>query len=125
MLLDTFYHIRAARVCSCALWMIGEYCLSLLDVESGIATINQCLGDLSFFNFRRSEGHWLYKESEQANSITVSSKRPAILIDGMYATQSAASETTFSPQNCSSGIVIELGITHPLLIYFFILKLLN
>ena len=27
-LLDTFYQIRAARVCSCALWIIGEYCLS-------------------------------------------------------------------------------------------------
>jgi hypothetical protein len=45
-LLDTFYQIRAARVCSRALWIIGEYCLSLSEVESGIATIKQCLGDL-------------------------------------------------------------------------------
>jgi coatomer subunit beta len=45
-LLDTFYRIRAARVCSRALWIIGEYCLSLSEVESGIATIKQCLGDL-------------------------------------------------------------------------------
>ncbi|KAI3909837.1 hypothetical protein MKW92_050640 [Papaver armeniacum] len=28
-------------VCSCALWIIGEYCLSLSDVESGLATIKQ------------------------------------------------------------------------------------
>ncbi|KAJ1429229.1 Coatomer beta subunit, C-terminal [Sesbania bispinosa] len=48
-LLDTFYQIRAARVCSCALWIIGEYCLSLSEVESGIATIKQCLGDLPFY----------------------------------------------------------------------------
>ncbi|KAI3911896.1 hypothetical protein MKW92_000486 [Papaver armeniacum] len=41
--------IRAARVCLCALWIIGEYCLSLSEVESGLATIKQCLGDLPFF----------------------------------------------------------------------------
>ncbi|MCD7455240.1 hypothetical protein HAX54_027452 [Datura stramonium] len=49
-LLDTFYQIRAARVCSCALWIIGEYCISLSEVESGIATIKQCLGDLPFYS---------------------------------------------------------------------------
>ncbi|CAN1843770.1 Coatomer subunit beta-1 [Linum perenne] len=49
-LLDTFYQIRAARVCSGALWIIGEYCLSLSEVESGIATIKQCLGELPFFS---------------------------------------------------------------------------
>ncbi|CBI25297.3 unnamed protein product, partial [Vitis vinifera] len=48
-LLDTFYQIRAARVCSCALWIIGEYCLSIPEVESGIETIKQCLGELPFF----------------------------------------------------------------------------
>ncbi|CBI20754.3 unnamed protein product, partial [Vitis vinifera] len=54
-LLDTFYQIRAARVCSCALWIIGEYCLSLSEVESGITTIKQCLGDLPFFSSAASE----------------------------------------------------------------------
>ncbi|CAI9787786.1 unnamed protein product [Fraxinus pennsylvanica] len=39
----------------------------------------------------------------RANSITVSSKRPAILADGTYATQSAASETTFTPQTVVQG----------------------
>ena len=48
-LLDTFYQIRAGKVCSCALWIIGEYCLSLSEVETGIATIKQCLGELPFF----------------------------------------------------------------------------
>ena len=53
-LLDTFYQIQAARVCSCALWIIGEYCLSLSEVESGIATIKQCLGDLPFYSISNS-----------------------------------------------------------------------
>ena len=33
-LLDGFYQIRTARVCSCALWIIGEYCTSTSDIAS-------------------------------------------------------------------------------------------
>ncbi|KAE8678673.1 Coatomer subunit beta-1 [Hibiscus syriacus] len=103
-LLDTFYQIRAARVCSCALWIIGEYCLSLSEVESAIATIKQCLGDLPFYSVsEEGEATDASKKIPQANSITVSSRRPAILADGTYATQSAASETAFSPPTIVQG----------------------
>ncbi|EOY29226.1 Clathrin/coatomer adaptor [Theobroma cacao] len=103
-LLDTFYQIRAARVCSCALWIIGEYCLSLSEVESGIATIKQCLGELPFYSVsEEGEATDTSKKTPQANSITVSSRRPAILADGTYATQSAASETAFSPPAIVQG----------------------
>ncbi|XP_058113643.1 coatomer subunit beta-1-like [Magnolia sinica] len=93
-LLDMFYQIRAMRVCSCALWIIGEYCLSLSEVESGIATIKQCLGELPFYR-AAEEGDVVdsLKQALQANSIAVSSRRPAVLADGTYATQSAALET--------------------------------
>ncbi|KAF2283552.1 hypothetical protein GH714_011962 [Hevea brasiliensis] len=103
-LLDTFYQIRAARVCSCALWIIGEYCLSLSEVETGIATIKQCLGELPFYSVsEEGEAPDTSKKPPQANSITVSSRRPAILADGTYATQSAASETSFSPPTIVQG----------------------
>ncbi|XVF35735.1 hypothetical protein REPUB_Repub18cG0171900 [Reevesia pubescens] len=103
-LLDTFYQIRAARVCSCAVWIIGEYCLSLSEVESGIATIKQCLGELPFYSVsEEGEATDASKKTPQANSITVSSRRPAILADGTYATQSAASETAFSPPTIIQG----------------------
>ncbi|KAH8481238.1 hypothetical protein H0E87_028921 [Populus deltoides] len=104
-LLDTFYQIRAARVCCCALWIIGEYCLSLSEVESGIATIKQCLGELPFYSVSE-EGEAptdASKNSQQPSSVTVSSRRPAILSDGTYATQSAASETAFSPPSIVQG----------------------
>ncbi|MBA0867612.1 hypothetical protein Goshw_001967 [Gossypium schwendimanii] len=103
-LLDTFYQIRAARVCSCALWIIGEYCLSPSEVESGIATIKQCLGELPFYSVsEEAEATDASKKTPQSNSITVSSRRPAILADGTYATQSAASETAFSPPTIVQG----------------------
>ncbi|XAR63849.1 hypothetical protein NMG60_11023969 [Bertholletia excelsa] len=109
-LLDTFYQIRAARVCACALWIIGEYCLSLSEVENGIATIKQCLGELPFYTpTEEGEGEDASKNSQQANSITVSSRRPAILADGTYATQSAALETAVSPPTLVQASLTSVG----------------
>ncbi|KAG8491131.1 hypothetical protein CXB51_014266 [Gossypium anomalum] len=84
-LLDTFYQIRAAWVCSCALWIIGEYCLSPSEVESGIATIKQCLGELPFYSVsEEAEATDASKKTPQSNSITISSRRPAILADDLF-----------------------------------------
>ncbi|KAL5974102.1 hypothetical protein ACLOJK_030765 [Asimina triloba] len=110
-LLDTFYQIRAARVCSCALWIVGEYCLSLSEVENGISTIKQCLGDLPFYTVAE-EGEATEpskQETQQVNAITVSSRRPAILADGTYATQSAASETAISAPTLVQGTLASPG----------------
>lgn len=110
-LLDTFYQIRAARVCSCALWIIGEYCLSLSEVETGITSIKQCLGELPFFTVTE-EGEVQdqgAKKVQQVNSTTVSSRRPAILADGTYATQSAALETAMSPPTFVQGSLSSTG----------------
>ncbi|KAK7293957.1 hypothetical protein RJT34_16840 [Clitoria ternatea] len=109
-LLDTFYQIRAARVCSCALWIIGEYCLSLSEVDSGITTIKQCLGDLPFYTAtEEGEAQEASKTTPQVNSTTVSSRRPAILADGTYATQSAALETAMSPPTLVQGSLSSIG----------------
>lgn len=109
-LLDTFYQIRAARVCSCALWIIGEYCLSLSEVESGIATIKQCLGELPFYTVtEEGEVQDASKKTQQVSSTMVSSRRPAILADGTYATQSAALETAMSPPTLVHGSLSSIG----------------
>ncbi|XP_010246790.1 PREDICTED: coatomer subunit beta-1-like [Nelumbo nucifera] len=116
-LLDTFYQIRATRVCACALWIIGEYCLSLSEVESGIATIKQCLGDLPFYTATEEQNAVdAPKQPPQANSITVSSRRPAILADGTYATQSAASEIAVAPPSLVAGSLSSTGNLRSLLL---------
>ncbi|XP_030971844.1 coatomer subunit beta-2-like [Quercus lobata] len=110
-LLATFYQICAVRVCSCALWIIGEYCLSLSEVETGIAMIKQCLGELPFFTVTK-EGEVQdqgAKKVQQMNSTTVSSRRPAILADGTYATQSAALETAMSLPTFVQGSLSSIG----------------
>ncbi|KAH0901107.1 hypothetical protein HID58_040610 [Brassica napus] len=103
-LLDTFYQIRAGKVCPCALWIIGEYCLSFSEVESGISTITQCLGELPFYSVsEESEPTEASKKIQPTSSAMVSSRKPVILADGTYATQSAASETTFSSPTVVQG----------------------
>lgn len=105
-LLDTFYQIRSSRVCTCALWIVGEYSLSLEEIESGIAVIRQSLGELPFYS-TAEEGDTVdtgdskgapagSKPPAPVNVSSASSKRPAILADGTYATQSAVAESASS-----------------------------
>ncbi|XP_021808668.1 coatomer subunit beta-1-like [Prunus avium] len=109
-LLDTFYQIRNSRVCTHSLWIIGEYCLSLSEVESGIATIKQCLGDLPFYTAsEEKEAQDATKNSQVVSSTTVSSRRPVILADGTYATQSAALETAMSAPVLVQGSLASVG----------------
>ncbi|GMH22011.1 hypothetical protein Nepgr_023854 [Nepenthes gracilis] len=87
-LLDTFYQIRAGRVCSCALWIIGEYCLPQSEAETGIATTKQCLGDHPFYTVTEDgESQDASKNAQPVSSVTVSSRRPVILADGLLASQ--------------------------------------
>ena len=79
--------------------------MSLSQVETGIAMIKQCLGELPLFTVTE-EGEVQdqgAKKVQQVNSTTVSSRRPAILADGTYATQSAALETAMSPPTFVQG----------------------
>ncbi|XP_050101891.1 coatomer subunit beta-1-like [Malus sylvestris] len=109
-LLDTFYQIRNSRVCTHALWIIGEYAHSLSEVESGIATIKQCLGELPFYTAsEEKEAQDASKNSQVVSSSTVSSRRPVILADGTYATQSAALETAMSAPVLVQGSLTSVG----------------
>ncbi|XP_010536879.1 PREDICTED: coatomer subunit beta-1 [Tarenaya hassleriana] len=103
-LLDAFYQIRGAKVFPCALWIIGEFCLSLSEVESGITAIKQGLGEMPFYSVsEEAESTDSSNKRQQKSVATASSRRPAILADGTYATQSAASETVFSPSSVLQG----------------------
>ncbi|KAI5071235.1 hypothetical protein GOP47_0013486 [Adiantum capillus-veneris] len=111
-LLDIFYQIRSSRVCSCALWIIGEYCLSLHEVESGISTIKQSLGELPFYTVTEdgevvdptaSKSQGQVNRASVFAAATASSKRPAVLADGTYATQSATSEIAMTTPALAMG----------------------
>lgn len=74
------------------MWIIAEYSLSLIEVENGLSTIKQSLGELPFYT--------IYEDAEVTDlrssttnkpqtpaSMTISSRQPAILANGTYATK--------------------------------------
>jgi len=100
-LLECFYQIRSARVCTSALWIIGEYCTTHAEVDSAISTLKSSLGPCPFYSPADPDA----EPDEAAASATpaspvlppASSKRPAVLADGTYATQSAAVDEASAP----------------------------
>ncbi|KAK4267696.1 hypothetical protein QN277_024442 [Acacia crassicarpa] len=86
-LLGTFNQIRAtsAMACASALWIIGEYCQSLAEVESGIATIKQCLRGLPFYTpNEEGEGEDTSKSTPLVSSISLeNASLPPTLVQGL------------------------------------------
>jgi coatomer subunit beta len=105
-LVDSFYQIRSSRVATCALWIIGEYSQSVREVEAGIAVVKQSLGELPFFTTAEegdvvdaAASNSTPKAAPPQYASMASSKRPAILADGTYATQSASAATATPSPN--------------------------
>nr|BAC87706.1 coatomer subunit beta [Botryococcus braunii] len=98
-LLDSFPQIRSSRVCSCALWIIGEYCTSQADIVAAFEVIKAALGTLPFFRENEGEGEATDQLEEElaAPVIQPVSNRPAVLADGSYATQVAQPDTFTLP----------------------------
>ena len=94
-LLDSFYTIRSSRVCGTCLWIIGEYSTTSTQIEEAFATLKASLGPTPFFTKKSDEfaedGAEEAKGAEESQGGAV--KRPAVLADGTYATQTAAVES--------------------------------
>ncbi|KAJ4800220.1 Coatomer subunit beta [Rhynchospora pubera] len=111
-LTDTFYQIHHPIICTRALWLLSEYSLSLSEVQSALETIKQCLGDLPLFTITEESeiaNVQTQPEATAASSIAVSTRKPVILADGTYATQTAATETALlkplvSPKSLSTTL---------------------
>ncbi|KAM1021924.1 hypothetical protein COP2_044166 [Malus domestica] len=114
-LLDTFYQIRASRVCSSGLWIFAACCTSLPEFKGGTASIKQCLSELPFLSVSEEESNDSSQTVQQVNSMTVSFKRPTILADGTYATHHAASGIAFSPPTLFQGSVASRNLRSLLL----------
>lgn len=94
-----FYQIRSSRVVSCALWIMGEYCATTSEIMAALATLRDALGPVPFL------ADVVEGEEAPATAAPVGSKRPAVLADGTYATQSAVAEVTSSalPTSAAAG----------------------
>jgi coatomer subunit beta len=106
-LLDCFYQIRSSRVAACALWILGEYCASPAELDAAFSTLKASLGATPFFSpveeapeGAASDGDGAAKAAPPA---AAPSKRPAVLSDGTYATQTAAAESHLATAPSASG----------------------
>ncbi|GLC47206.1 hypothetical protein PLESTB_001456300 [Pleodorina starrii] len=93
-----FYQIRSSRVVSCALWIMGEYCASTAEILAALSTLKDALGSVPFLtDAAEGEEAAATPSGTAAPAATVvGSKRPAVLADGTYATQSAVAEVSSS-----------------------------
>lgn len=94
---DTFYQIRSTRVCSCALWIMGEYSASADEIDAAVSTIKQHMGPLPLMGEADAAAENGVEDPKTAAAALSASlpavRRPAVLADGTYATQTAVVET--------------------------------
>ena len=95
-LLDSFYSIRSSRVCATALWIIGEYSETREQVEEALATLKSSLGETPFFE-PPSDERFVDDAEEEKEVYESGSKRPIVLADGTYATQTAVQTSGGGP----------------------------
>uniref|UniRef100_A0A6U2DA96 Coatomer subunit beta n=1 Tax=Hemiselmis andersenii TaxID=464988 RepID=A0A6U2DA96_HEMAN len=82
-LTDFFPSIKVGKVFRVAMWIFSEYCLTEAEIEGAVATIMTSLGSLPFVDEETLE------KAENTN-VQQTSKAPAVLADGTYASQSSA-----------------------------------
>jgi len=112
-LVDCFYQIRSSRVAACALWILGEYCASPAELDSAFSTLKSSLGPTPFYSPTEEaapEAAEAGGAPKPASAAAAPSKRPAVLADGTYATQTAAAESHLAavPTASSSAAVPSL-----------------
>ncbi|CAF5105346.1 unnamed protein product, partial [Rotaria sp. Silwood1] len=84
-LLDICAQIRSVKVLRATLWLLGEYCSSIEDIQNVMTFIRQSLGDLPIVDdeIRRATGE---TKDEQDTSMSAPVQR-LVTADGTYATQ--------------------------------------
>lgn len=92
-LLEILPNIKSIKIMRGTLWILGEYCETVEDIQSLITIIRQLLGDLPIVDdeIRRASGIENNEEDEQILKSNSSSSHTQQLVtaDGTYATQSA------------------------------------
>jgi coatomer subunit beta len=105
-LMETFADMKSSKVFRGALWIIGEYCQTELEINEAWDQIRQVLGEVPLLaseqrllDEKEREDNDQGKESD--DKVAVSSSR-RILPDGTYATESAYTETPSSAARLDS-----------------------
>ncbi|KAF9164042.1 coatomer subunit beta [Actinomortierella ambigua] len=90
-LMETFSEIKTGKVYRGALWIVGEYCLELADIEEAWKHIRAALGEIPILASEQRLLTESQEEEEKPAEAKPSAPAPArrVLADGTYATESA------------------------------------
>ena len=96
-LLESFDQIRSSRVCSCTLWIVGEYCQTLEDVEAALEVKSRDI------NLKSSRAILATIAAASCPSHTVTTVIPEaarLLLRHKLNWDAAAKMTVFAPSAC-------------------------
>jgi coatomer subunit beta len=102
-LLEIFPGIKSAKILRGTLWIVGEYCETVEDIQNLITLIRQSLGDLPIVDdeLKRVTNSETNKEEDLVlkSNITNSTPHQLVTADGTYATQSAFALSSMNSSN--------------------------
>ncbi|CAG8618449.1 4289_t:CDS:10, partial [Paraglomus occultum] len=96
-LLDTFMDVKSGKVFRGALWIVGEYCSEVQDIEESWKQIRAGLGEIPILASEQKlldEASKEDKPDESTEQKTLPTSSRRILADGTYATESAFSSNS-------------------------------
>ncbi|KAG1677518.1 Coatomer subunit beta [Nymphon striatum] len=89
-LLEVFSSIKSPKIYRAALWILGEYCTSVDDIQSVMTEIRQSLGDIPLVDDEIRKASSDQAENKEDSAMTEKVQK-LVTADGTYATQSAFS----------------------------------
>lgn len=94
-LLEAFSGIRSVKIHRAALWILGEYCEKVEDIQTLMSEIRQSLGELPIVDdeMKKAAGEEMM-DDESINANAGGGVQKLVTADGTYATQSAFSSAT-------------------------------
>ncbi|XP_071483507.1 coatomer subunit beta-like [Diadema antillarum] len=94
-LLEVFPTIKAVKIHRAALWILGEYCTTINDIQSLMTEVRNLLGEIPIVDdeMRKAAG-----ENTDEENVQVSASKRLVTEMGTYATQSALSVTAVKPE---------------------------
>jgi len=92
-LLESFSMIRSVKIHRATLWILGEYCTQVEDMQTLMSEVRQSLGELPIVEdeMRKAAGEEAMEDESVAAMTAGASVQKLVTADGTYATQSAFS----------------------------------
>jgi len=91
-LMEIFPSVKALKIHRAALWILGEYCTGVEDIQNVMTLVRQSLGEIPIVDdeMKKAAGDQKEEDTQMAGG----NIQRLVTADGTYATQSAFSTTT-------------------------------